>query len=186
MPFQFKETPLKEVIVVQPKVLGDERGFFVETFKKSDFVNAGINENFNQDNHSKSKKGVLRGLHYQKNPHAQGKLVRVVQGSIFDVAIDIRRGSENFGKWFGLILSAENKTMLWVPVGFAHGFLTLEDDAEVCYKTTYEYNPEAERGIKYDDPTIAIDWPKLDCEFSISAKDSECPLLNEADINFDI
>ena len=186
MPFQFKETFLKGVIIVQPKVLGDERGFFVETFKKSDFVNAGINENFNQDNHSKSKKGVLRGLHYQKNPHAQGKLVRAVQGSIFDVAVDIRRGSENFGKWFGLILSAENKTILWVPVGFAHGFLTLEDDTEVCYKTTSEYNPETERGIKYDDPTIAIDWPKLDREFSISVKDSECSLLNEADINFDI
>ena len=186
MPFQFENTSLKDVIIVEPKVFGDERGFFVETFKKSDFIAAGINEEFCQDNHSKSRKGVLRGLHYQKNPHAQGKLVRAIQGSIFDVAVDIRRGSPTFSKWFGITLSAQNKKMLWVPAGFAHGFLTLEDDTEVCYKTTSEYNPDVDRGIKFDDPAIAINWPKLDCEFSISDKDSKCPFLNEADINFNI
>jgi dTDP-4-dehydrorhamnose 3,5-epimerase len=156
-----KSTPLKisDVILFEPKVFGDERGFFMESFNQQVFEQAiGSATNFVQDNHSKSSKKVLRGLHYQiKNP--QGKLVRVTQGEVFDVAVDIRKNSSTFGQWVGEILSAENKKQLWVPEGFAHGFLTLSDTAEFLYKTTDYYSPEFERCIRWDDPEINISWP---------------------------
>lgn len=180
---QFIKTAIPEVILIKPKAFGDERGFFVESYKKSLFHANGITEEFIQDNHSKSAKGVLRGLHYQLNPKAQGKLVRCVSGAVFDVAVDIRRGSPTFGKWVGYELNAENKSMLWIPAGFAHGFVTLADDTEFLYKTTSEYAPECDRGIKYDDPAIGIEWPSLD-KLLLSDKDQKQPLLNNAEINF--
>jgi len=184
MPFVFKKMKIPEIILVSPKVFGDERGFFMETYKKSDFETNGISENFVQDNHSKSAKGVLRGLHYQKNPFAQGKLVRCVQGEIFDVGVDIRQGSPTFGKWAGVKLSAENAKMLYIPAGFAHGFVVLSETAEVMYKTTAEYRPELDRGIIWNDPEINIDWMIENPD--LSEKDREQPLLKNADINFDI
>lgn len=180
---EFMKTFIPEVILTKPKVFGDERGFFMETYRKSLFQTNGITPEFIQDNHSKSAKGVLRGLHYQLDPKAQGKLVRCVSGAVFDVAVDIRRGSPTFGKWFGCELSAENKYMLWIPVGFAHGFVTLEDNTEFVYKTTGEYAPECDRGIKYDDPAIGIEWPVLG-ELLLSDKDQRQPLLKDAEINF--
>ena len=159
MLYKVTQTPLAGVLVLEPKVFGDARGFFFESFNQRDFnVATGLNETFVQDNHSKSSKGVLRGLHYQTQ-HAQGKLVRVTQGAVFDVAVDIRRGSPTFGKWVGAHLSAENKQQLWVPAGFAHGFVTLSDTAEFLYKTTDYYAPTQERSIRWDDPTIGIRWP---------------------------
>jgi dTDP-4-dehydrorhamnose 3,5-epimerase len=153
------KTAIPDVFIIEPKVFGDERGFFFESFNHAQFEAAvGRKIDFVQDNHSKSAKGVLRGLHYQvKQP--QGKLVRVVVGEVFDVAVDLRKSSPTFGKWVGVILSAENKKQLWVPEGFAHGFVTLSDSAEFLYKTTDYYAPEFERCIKWDDTSIAIDWP---------------------------
>lgn len=180
---EFIRTAIEDVILIKPKVFGDERGFFLESYKKSLFVVNGIDVEFIQDNHSKSSKGVLRGLHYQLDPKAQGKLVRCVTGSVFDVAVDIRHGSPTFGKWVGFELSAENKQMLWIPAGFAHGFVTLEDGTEFLYKTTGEYAPECDRGIKYDDPAIGINWPQIG-ELLLSDKDKKQPLLKDADINF--
>ena len=180
---EFIKTFIPEVILVKPKVFGDERGFFMESYRKSLFQANGIMLEFIQDNHSKSAKGVLRGLHYQLDPKAQGKLVRCVSGAVFDVAVDIRRGSPTFGQWFGCELSAENKYMLWIPAGFAHGFVTLEDNTEFLYKTTGEYAPECDRGIKYDDPAIGIEWPQLG-ELLLSDKDQKQPLLKDAEINF--
>lgn len=180
---EFIKTFIPEVILVKPKVFGDERGFFMESYRKSLFQANGIMLEFIQDNHSKSAKGVLRGLHYQLDPKAQGKLVRCVSGAVFDVAVDIRRGSPTFGQWFGCELSAENKYMLWIPAGFAHGFVTLTDDTEFLYKTTGEYAPECDRGIKYDDPAIGIEWPALG-ELLLSDKDKKQPLLKDAEINF--
>lgn len=180
---EFISTAIPEVILIKPKVFGDERGFFLESYKKSLFHVNGITEEFIQDNHSKSSKGVLRGLHYQLDPKAQGKLVRCVAGAVFDVAVDIRRGSPTFGKWVGFELSAENKHMLWIPAGFAHGFVTLEDNTEFLYKTTGEYAPECDRGIRYDDPEIGITWPIID-GLLLSDKDLKQPLLQNADINF--
>jgi len=186
MPFEFIKTDIPEVILIKPKVFGDNRGFFMETYKKSDFEKAGINIVFVQDNHSKSVKGVLRGLHYQKEPFAQGKLVRCVKGKIFDVAVDIRKGSPTFGKWVGYELSEENKLMLWIPKGFAHGFLTLSDEAEVIYKVSGgEYSPEYDAGIIWNDADIGIKWPVKDInEVLLSDKDKNLPDLKNADINF--
>jgi dTDP-4-dehydrorhamnose 3,5-epimerase len=168
-----KAVPLAipEVILFIPRVFGDERGFFFESFNVREFTSTtGLNPDFVQDNHSKSQKGVLRGLHYQLPPHAQGKFVRVVHGEVYDVAVDIRKSSPNFGKWVGTLLSAENKHQLWIPPGFAHGFVTLSDSAEFLYKTTSLYAPESERCIKWDDPDIAIEWP-CDGELCLSGKD---------------
>lgn len=153
------KTAIPDVLIIEPRVFGDERGFFFESFNQAQFEAAvGRKVNFVQDNHSKSSKGVLRGLHYQiKQP--QGKLVRVVQGEVFDVAVDLRRSSPTFGKWLGVILSAENKKQLWVPEGFAHGFLTLSESAEFLYKTTDYYAPEFERCIIWNDTNLNIDWP---------------------------
>jgi len=179
MPFEFTKTKLVEVILIKPKVFGDERGFFMETYKKSDFKKAGIDTDFVQDNHSKSKKGVLRGLHFQVEPKAQGKLVRCIKGKIFDVAVDIRKESPTFGKWVGIELSCENKLMLWIPKGFAHGFLTLSEEAEILYKVSgNEYSPEHEKSIRWNDPDIGIDWP-IKGEPILSQKDKKAPFLKE-------
>ena len=180
---EFIQTAISGVVLIKPKLFGDERGFFFFFFKKYLCVANGIGADFIQDNHSKSAKGVLRGLHYQLDPNAQGKLVRCVSGSVFDVAVDIRKGSPTFGKWVGYELSEENKQMLWIPAGFAHGFVTLEDNTEFLYKTTGEYAPECDRGIRFDDPEIGIVWPKLD-SLLLSDKDQKQPCLQDAEINF--
>lgn len=155
--FVIVKTPIKDLIIIQPKVFGDNRGFFQETYNKKHFEEHGLNMEFVQDNHSKSKRGVLRGLHFQTK-FTQGKLVRVVKGSVYDVAVDLRKNSETFGKWYGTILTEENKTMFYIPEGFAHGFLTLEDDTEFLYKCTDFYAPEYDSGISWNDETINIDW----------------------------
>jgi len=193
VPFNFKRLAIADVILIEPRVFGDERGFFMETYKYADFAAFGIEEQFAQDNHSRSTRGVLRGLHYQKPPKAQGKLVRVVVGEIFDVAVDIRsargiardgytpqgKGSPTYGKWVGEVLSAENKRMLYIPPGFAHGFCVLSDVAEVTYKVTEEFSPEHDAGIIWNDPEIGIEWPIK--HPIISPKDAELPRLREAD-----
>lgn len=159
MPYQVSTTSVDGVLVFEPKMFGDARGFFFESFNARDFEQAtGLRETFVQDNHSKSAKGVLRGLHYQVQ-HAQGKLVRVTQGAVFDVAVDIRKGSPTFGQWFGLELSAENNKQLWIPAGLAHGFLVTSASAEFLYKTTDYYHPEFERSLLWNDPVIGIEWP---------------------------
>lgn len=155
--FEIIETPIKDLVIVQPKVFGDERGFFQEVYNKESFSELGLNMEFVQDNHSKSKKGVLRGLHFQTQ-NVQGKLVRVVKGSVYDVAVDLRKDSETFGHWFGVVLSETNKTLFYIPEGFAHGFLTLEDDTEFLYKCTNLYSPEYDSGLIWNDETINIDW----------------------------
>jgi dTDP-4-dehydrorhamnose 3,5-epimerase len=154
------QTSIPDLLILEPTVFGDERGFFYESFNENAFKAAtGLSSiSFVQDNHSKSSKGVLRGLHYQLEPHAQGKLVRVVQGEVWDVAVDVREGSSTRGKWFGVLLSSENKRQLWMPAGFAHGFVTLSDTAEFLYKTTDFYSPAHEQCILWNDPTLAIDW----------------------------
>jgi len=186
MPFSFEKTFLDGVILVTPKIFLDERGFFFESYKKSDFFDIGIREEFLQDNHSKSIKGVIRGLHFQKEPYAQGKLVRCVYGEIFDVAVDIRKDSPTFGKWYGTILSAENKKMLWIPKGFAHGFLTLSETAEIIYKVSgSEYNPSYDAGIIWNDPSINIAWPLEDYGIKkpiLSSKDESLPLLKNIEV----
>ena len=159
MPYQVSATSIEGVLVLEPKVFGDARGFFFESFNQYDFNQAtGLNETFVQDNHSKSAKGVLRGLHFQIQ-HPQGKLVRVTQGAVFDVAVDIRKDSPTFGKWFGLELSAENKKQLWIPAGLAHGFLVTSESAEFLYKTTDYYYPEFEASLLWNDANLAINWP---------------------------
>jgi dTDP-4-dehydrorhamnose 3,5-epimerase len=168
-----KVTPLAipDVLLIEPQVFGDDRGFFFESFNQERFEKAvGKKINFVQDNHSKSVKAVLRGLHYQLPPKAQGKLVRVIQGEVFDAAVDVRRSSPTFGKWVGEILSADNKKQLWIPEGFAHGFVTLSNTAEFLYKTTDFYSPEHEESIVWNDATIAIKWP-FDFEPELSKKD---------------
>ncbi|MHC8356335.1 dTDP-4-dehydrorhamnose 3,5-epimerase [Pseudomonas sp. LB3P81] len=175
------ETALPEVLILEPKVFGDERGFFYESFNAKAFEEAtGLNRQFVQDNHSRSQKGVLRGLHYQLE-NTQGKLVRVTVGEVLDVAVDVRRSSANFGKWVAVRLSAENRRQLWVPEGFAHGFVVLSEFAEFLYKTTDYYNPSAERCIRWDDPTLAIDW-QLDEAPQLSAKDLLGKTLQEIDL----
>ena len=172
-------TPLEGVYVLEPKVFGDERGFFMETFNKKTWLELGLPDlEFVQDNHSKSSKGVLRGLHFQ-NPMPQGKLVRVTSGAVFDVAVDIRKGSPSFGQWFGLELSAENKKQLWIPPGLAHGFLTLEDDTEFLYKCTDYYAPQHDNSLLWNDPDVGIEWPSLNTDFQLSKKDIEGTLLKD-------
>ncbi len=178
MPFEFKRLKINDVILVIPKVFEDERGFFMERYKKSDFLKNGINVEFNQDNHSKSTKGVLRGLHYQAPPKAQAKLVSCVQGEIFDVAVDIRKNSPTFGQWVGEKLSRENKNMLFIPEGFAHGFVVLSETAELLYKASNEFSKEHDRGILWNDSQIGIDWG-IDFEPILSEKDKKQPKLRE-------
>jgi dTDP-4-dehydrorhamnose 3,5-epimerase len=174
-------TDLPDVIILEPKVFGDERGFFFESFNARTFAEVtGVQREFVQDNHTRSQRGVLRGLHYQvKQP--QGKLVRVTQGEVFDVVVDLRRSSATFGSWAGIILSAENKRQLWVPEGFAHGFLVLSESAEFLYKTTDYYAPEHERCIRWDDPDLAIDWPITEAP-QLSAKDQAGVNFKDADL----
>ncbi|EPQ0973824.1 dTDP-4-dehydrorhamnose 3,5-epimerase [Citrobacter farmeri] len=167
------KTEIPDVLIFEPKVFGDDRGFFFESFSQRFFEEAvGRKVEFVQDNHSRSCKGVLRGLHYQLEPHAQGKLVRCVVGEVFDVAVDIRKESATFGKWVGVILSAENKRQLWIPEGFAHGFLVLSDAAEFVYKTTNYYHPESDRGIMWNDSSIGIKWPIIE-NIQLSEKDKK-------------
>ena len=174
-------TAIPDVLIIEPKVFGDERGFFFESFNACAFAQAtGLDVAFVQDNHSKSAKSVLRGLHYQLPPKAQGKLVRVVQGEVFDVAVDLRKGSKTFGHWVGQILSAQNKQQLWIPTGLAHGFLTLSDSAEFLYKTTDYYSPEHERSLLWNDQALAIDWP-LDGSPILAAKDAAAKPFAEAE-----
>lgn len=170
MPFEYEKQSIPDVILVKPKVFGDKRGFFMETYKKSDFFANGITVEFNQDNHSKSTKGVLRGLHFQKAPHAQAKLVRCSKGRIYDVAVDIRPNSKTFGKYVKVELSEENKHMLFIPEGFAHGFVALSDEVELLYKASGEYCLEADCGILWNDKDINIDW-EIDFEPILSDKD---------------
>jgi dTDP-4-dehydrorhamnose 3,5-epimerase len=176
------ETPLGGLFVLEPKVFGDERGFFMESYNERIFSGLiGAAMPFVQDNHSRSGRGVLRGLHYQVR-QAQAKLVRVVQGAVFDVAVDVRRASPTFGRWFGVELSAENKRQLWVPVGFAHGFLVLSETADFLYKTTDYYAPEHERCIAWNDPAVGVDWPLAGAEPRLSAKDRTGQALAEAEV----
>lgn len=163
-------------VIIEPKVFGDERGFFLESWNRAAFAEAGLDLTFVQDNHSRSSRGVLRGLHYQ-HPNPQGKLVRVANGSVFDVAVDIRRSSATFGRWIGVELSAANQRMLWVPPGFAHGFLTLEDKTDFLYKCTDFYQPASEHCLRWDDPALAIDWPLEGLTPELSAKDKVGKLL---------
>ena len=177
-------TAIPDVVLIEPKVFGDARGFFYESWNKRTFAALGINTDFVQDNHSRSQKGVLRGLHYQL-AHPQGKLVRVISGEVFDVAVDLRRSSATFGRWMGFTLSAENKRMAWIPAGFAHGFCVTSENAEFLYKTTDYWYPDDERSLLWNDPTLAIDWP-LDPSFNngqplLAAKDLAGRLLADCD-----
>jgi dTDP-4-dehydrorhamnose 3,5-epimerase len=172
MPITATPTEIPDVLIIQPKVFADDRGWFLESFNEKDFsAVVGQPISFVQDNHSSSKKGVLRGLHYQME-QTQGKLVRVCRGSVFDIAVDLRQSSKTFGKWVGLELSAENKKQLWIPAGFAHGFLVLSDKAEFLYKMTDYWHPASEQCIAWDDPTLNIQWPNIDMMYLLSSKDA--------------
>ena len=182
------ETKIKDLLIFEPRVFADDRGWFMESFNQQVFEKAladrGLDiPNFVQDNHSFSKKGVLRGLHYQLNPHAQGKLVRVVQGRAWDVAVDIRKDSESFGQWVGVELSSENNKQFWIPAGFAHGFIALEDNTQFLYKTTDYYSKECERSIVWNDPNLAVKWPEINNKiFILNEKDKISPSLNECEV----
>ncbi len=182
MPFRFQRLKIPDLILVEPEVFEDNRGFLMEAYKKSDFEANGIPAEFVQDIHSHSVQDVLRGLHYQKHPRAQGKLARVVKGEVFDVAVDIRKNSPTYGRWEGVALSDRNFRMLYVPVGFAHGYCVLSQEAEFVYKVTEEYAPECDRGIVWNDPDIGIEWPTV--EPILSEKDAQLPPLRDADHNF--
>lgn len=176
----FINTNIPDVLIIEPKVFGDNRGFFMESFNQKQFDDAiGRKVDFVQDNHSKSKKGVLRGLHFQADPFMQGKLVRCIAGEVYDVAVDIRKNSSTFGRHVGIKLSAENKRQLWIPDGFAHGFLVLSETAEFVYKTTKYYNPESEWGINFQDPELNIDWPMARNEILLSDKDLNAKFLSD-------
>jgi dTDP-4-dehydrorhamnose 3,5-epimerase len=180
MPFSFKPLEIVDVVLVEPKVFPDERGFFFEAFKASDFEQAGLPSCFIQDNFSFSKKNVIRGLHYQKQPKAQGKLVSVIKGSIWDVAVDIRKESVTFLKWVAVELNDKNHAMLYIPPGFAHGFLTLSENVHLLYKCTNEYDPQADAGIRWNDPDIAINWPVENP--IVSDKDCRLPFIHQAGV----
>jgi len=179
MPFSASTTPIQGLFVIEPKVFGDDRGFFMESFKASDFVALGISESFVQDNHSLSRRGVVRGLHFQRAPHAQGKLVRVTRGSVWDVAADLRPGSPTFKKWYGLELSPENHRIFWISEGCAHGFIALEDSSELQYKCTREYHQASDAGIRWDDPDINIEWPDVGQAPILSPKDAALPYAKD-------
>jgi dTDP-4-dehydrorhamnose 3,5-epimerase len=181
---RFIPTELPDVIIIEPKVFADERGFFMESYHQKLFQDNGIRDEFVQDNVSRSVQGTLRGLHYQLNPFAQGKLVRVTRGAVYDIAVDVRRGSPQFGRWVGVELSEENKNSLYIPRGFAHGFYVLCDVAEFTYKCTTFYAPDAERGIIWNDADIAIRWPTVDGKIILSEKDKSLPPLKDAEFNF--
>ncbi len=183
MPFIYKELEIKDVILITPKVFNDDRGYFYEVFKSSDFIKHGIDAEFKQMNQSKSSKNVLRGLHYQLKNKEQGKLVRVINGSIFDVCVDIRQNSKTYGKWVGEFISSENKKILWIPPGFAHGFVTFEDNTIVSYLVTNEYSKSHERSLNWNDPTINIDW-HISSKPLVSPKDNNAPFFDEIENNF--
>lgn len=175
------KTALEGVLILEPKVFGDERGFFMESFNQRAFDEAaGHHVDFVQDNHSRSSRGVLRGLHFQLPPHAQGKLVRVTQGSVFDVAVDMRKSSPTFGRWVGVELTGTNHRQFWIPPGFAHGFVVTSDSADFLYKTTNYYAPQAEGALRWDDPTVGIEWPLQGITPLLSPKDAQAPLLADA------
>jgi dTDP-4-dehydrorhamnose 3,5-epimerase len=182
MPFVFTPTTIPEVVVIEPRVFADDRGFFMETYKHSEFAAHGIRETFVQCNHSRSARGILRGLHYQKSPKAQGKLVRTLAGEIFDVVVDIRKGAPTYGKWVSISLSAANKKMLYAPAGFAHGFCVVSGDADISYMTTEEYAPALESGVIWNDPELKINWPVA--EPQLSERDRRWPALSAADNDF--
>jgi dTDP-4-dehydrorhamnose 3,5-epimerase len=181
MPFTFTPMPeLPEVILVEPRVFNDERGWFMESHKQSDFAKAGIPA-FVQENHASSKRGAVRALHWQNEPAAQGKLVRCIAGEVFDVGVDVRKGSPTFGRWTSATLSAENKRMLYIPPGFAHGLIGVSESSEIAYKSTREYSPQDERGLRWNDPAIGIRWPPL--APIVTKRDAEAPLLRDIDSN---
>lgn len=182
MPFSFRRTLIPEVILIEPRIFPDQRGFFTETYKRSEFAAQGITEIFVQCNMSRSSKGILRGLHYQKHPKCQSKLVWAVAGEIYDVVVDLRRSSPTFGKWIAQMLSAENRKILYVPVGFAHGFCVTSEVAEIVYMATEEYAPAFEAGVLWNDPTLQIDWPIP--EPLLSDRDKSWPRLADADAHF--
>ncbi|MEE4207883.1 MAG: dTDP-4-dehydrorhamnose 3,5-epimerase, partial [Parvularcula sp.] len=173
------KTAIEGPLIIEPRVFGDERGFFMETWNASAYAGAGLDLTFVQDNHSRSQKGVLRGMHFQ-NPGPQGKLVRVVHGAVFDVAVDLREGSSTFGEWVGVELTAENRRMFWVPEGFAHGFLTLEDDTDFLYKCTAPYAPQSEHTLAWDDPAVGVEWPLAGVDPIVSEKDADGLSLENA------
>ncbi|MGE5139782.1 MAG: dTDP-4-dehydrorhamnose 3,5-epimerase [Rudaea sp.] len=175
-------TELPEVLILEPKVFGDDRGFFMESYNRRAFNEAvGYDVDFVQDNHSRSARGVLRGLHYQLPPDAQGKLVRVTSGRVYDVAVDMRRSSERFGRWTGVELSSENHRQLWIPEGFAHGFLVLSQSADFLYKTTNYYSPGSERAVRWNDLDLGIRWPEAGSDPRLSDKDATAPVLRDAE-----
>ncbi len=188
MPFEFKPTPLSGLQVIQPRLFRDERGFFKETYKKSEFFANGISEEFHQDNHSFSSLGTLRGLHFQTKEYAQGKLVQVIKGAVWDVAVDLRVDSPTFKEWYGIELTEENNTMVYLPPGFGHGFLTLAEETHFLYKCTAEYNFEADGGVLYNDPDLGIDWPfellgiSSEQGVKLSEKDRKLPRLKEIQV----
>jgi dTDP-4-dehydrorhamnose 3,5-epimerase len=179
-----RTTDIRGLIIIEPKVHADHRGYFFESFHQENCLRTGIHETFVQDNESKSAKGVVRGLHYQMEPFAQAKLVRVIEGEVFDVAVDLRKGSPTFGKWFGICLNGTNKLQLFIPEGFAHGFSVLSETAVFSYKCSKYYNQASERGIRFDDPSLAIDWRIPLNEQSSSEKDRNAPLFIDAEMNF--
>ena len=181
--FTFEKTAIRDVMIITPQIFGDSRGYFLETYKDKDFEAAGICGPFVQDNESASSRGVLRGLHFQKG-HTQGKLVRVTSGRVLDVAVDVRPGSPTFGKYVSVELDAESKRMFWIPKGFAHGFLVLSDQATFTYKCTDVYDPSSEGGIPWNDPTIAVDWPKLDIPYKTSEKDGKHLAFTDQDFSW--
>lgn len=181
--FKFNLTDIEGVYVIEPTVFGDERGYFMETYSDEEFREAGLNYNFVQDNQSSSHKGVLRGLHFQKE-HPQAKLVRVLSGEVFDVVVDLRDGSDTYGKWVGVLLSADNKKQLMIPRGFAHGFLVMSDTAEFAYKCDDVYHPEDEGGVMYD--SCGIEWPEIDSEVILSEKDMKHPKFQDLDFKFNL
>lgn len=180
--FRFARLKIPDVVLIEPTVFSDNRGFFMETYNFKEFAEFGLKDEYVQDNHSRSVRGVIRGLHYQLKDRAQAKLIRVTRGKIFDVAVDIRKGSPYFGKWVGVMLSEENKRILYIPEGFAHGFCVISDEADVLYKVTDFYSPEHERGIIWNDLEIGIQWPEKNP--IISEKDRSWPSLKEAEIDF--
>ena len=182
--FKFIETNIKDVYIIEPMAFGDNRGYFMETYNEADFRAAGLNYTFVQDNQSSSRKGVLRGLHFQKT-YPQAKLVRVLKGEVFDVAVDLRNGSQTYGKWVGVFLSEENKRQFMVPRGFAHGFVVMSETAEFAYKCDEFYHPEDEGGIMWNDPEIGIEWPNVG-EIILSEKDKKHPKLSESKIIFEV
>jgi len=182
MPFRFERLEIPDLILIEARVFDDDRGYFLETYKSSDFHAVGITDMFVQDNFSHSTRDTLRGLHYQNHPWAQAKVVRAIRGEIFDVAVDIRKGSPTYGRWVSVILSDKNFRMLYVPLGFAHGFFVTSDEADIVYKTSAEYCPEADGGILWSDPELNICWPTRSP--IVSPKDAVLPLLKEADHNF--